>query len=187
MFCRFHKFMISNALDGGKPLGRLTRRHLQRCHACNRFLDLCRTMDQRLRVERVEFHNAVQPVLSRRVLDASPIQAGPSKRFTKTMRPWLAAAACIAILAVPAILLVMRSAPPAPDQRYQQAAELAASLYDSGTLFAARIANDPLLLPSAVEAPVRNEIRNVAADTESAVRFVVASVPVTPVPRQVSN
>lgn len=37
MRCTIYQWLISGALDGGKPLGRSTRRHLERCERCRRF------------------------------------------------------------------------------------------------------------------------------------------------------
>lgn len=37
MRCTIYQWRISGAMDGGKPLGRLTRNHMETCECCRRF------------------------------------------------------------------------------------------------------------------------------------------------------
>ena len=48
MLCFIYKWNISRALDTGKPLSRLTKRHLAGCESCREFSRLGEEMGRRL-------------------------------------------------------------------------------------------------------------------------------------------
>ena len=51
MLCSIYQWLVSAALDGDKPLGRLTKRHVGRCPRCGEFWRASAALDQRLRVD----------------------------------------------------------------------------------------------------------------------------------------
>jgi len=48
MLCSIYKLEISRALDSGKPLSGLAKRHLRRCSPCREFARFGRELEQRL-------------------------------------------------------------------------------------------------------------------------------------------
>lgn len=51
MWCSICQWLISAALDGDKPLGRVTTRHVQRCPRCRQFWQASAAVDLRLRMD----------------------------------------------------------------------------------------------------------------------------------------
>ena len=48
MFCPLYKWHISQALDSGKPIAGLVKRHIRRCASCREFAHFCESLRQRL-------------------------------------------------------------------------------------------------------------------------------------------
>lgn len=46
MFCSIYKWLISQALDSGKPLSKSLSRHLNRCTSCREFVNLHRSLEE---------------------------------------------------------------------------------------------------------------------------------------------
>ena len=113
MLCFIYKWNISRAFDSGKPLGRLTNRHLAGCETCREFSRLGEEMGRRLTEGAASLTRDVRPGLGERVRRALE---GPGKApsFSRPkrlqLRPVLAAAFAIAIVGV-SIIWMVRSRP----------------------------------------------------------------------------
>ncbi len=98
MLCSVYQWLISAALDGDKPLGRLTTRHVERCRRCGEFWRASAAVDHRLRVEAC----AAAPVSQRSARSVLPL-------------PHLVGRALLSGFALAAIiLLAVALGPPGP-------------------------------------------------------------------------
>lgn len=170
MFCPFHKFMISNALDADRPLWSVTQRHVDQCPQCSRFHALCRSMGRRLKADSHHLDGIVSKNLSDRILE--DLTATEVRRTTISVRLQpLLTAACILVLAAISAVLLLKRPPAPPDDQYVRATAAVRDIYESGALLAGGLTRGN---------PLESEIRNLTVDTESAVRFVIANMAVTP-------
>ena len=67
MWCSIYQWLISTALDGDKPLGRVTTRHVRHCRRCGQFWRASEAVDRRLRIDSCAAPPASQSI-SRSVL-----------------------------------------------------------------------------------------------------------------------
>jgi hypothetical protein len=113
MLCFIYKWNISRAFDSGKPLGRLTNRHLAGCETCREFSRLGEEVGRRLTEDTASLTRDVRPGLGDKVRQAlgEPGQT-PSLSRPKhlRLRPVLAAAVFLAVVGVSLIWMV-RSRP----------------------------------------------------------------------------
>jgi hypothetical protein len=115
MLCFIHKWNISRALDSGKPLGGLTKRHLVGCETCRGFSRLGEEMGQRLTDDTASLLKDERPKLGekvRRAIDAQGQAASPSLSRPKRLqlRPVLAAAVLLAVVGV-SLIWMLRARP----------------------------------------------------------------------------
>ncbi len=144
-------------------------------------------MDRRLKTDKAPIENTVTETLGRRVLDdAATQQTGQSSRLIP-LRPTLAAAAVIAMIAFPTVVLLLRRSHISRQNQYELAVNSVRDIYASGTLVADHITGDRAALASLVDKPLENEIKNLTADTKSAVRFLIARVDTGATTRQLPN
>lgn len=104
MPCFLYKWNISRALDTGKPLSRLTKRHLGGCASCREFSRLGREMERRLSGEAAGLEDRT-PGIEERVRQAmaglGPGPSAPERRPRALfLRPALAAALLLAAAGV---------------------------------------------------------------------------------------
>jgi len=166
MFCRFFRIVISHAADVDRPLGRMTQTHMQLCESCRRFCESCQLLGDRLKAEAMDLSSACEPRTDR-IIDGL---SGPSKRrrYVRVRLKRLAAAACIALAAAVGIMFISELPEPRPP------AGPAMSISDLlGTDLEATWAG-------LVEEPLAGEMKSLANDTESVIRFLVARVDVDP-------
>ncbi len=170
MFCWFYRLMISNAMDGAGGLSVGTRRHIRRCTTCREFHQSCLSLGEDLRREATIPNSQSSTRLSKRVMAAVSNHGAETYKLPVNWRPVAAAASIAIAVLVGALFLASRQTePPSPEP--------------------ARTAEIPNLMryeiPTAawaglVERPLAGEVKNLADDTESAVRFLVACVAVDP-------
>ena len=67
MLCFIHKWNLSRAFDSGKPLARLTMRHLVRCETCREFSRLGEELGRRLTDDTALLTSGTRPGLEDRV------------------------------------------------------------------------------------------------------------------------
>ena len=170
MFCWFFRLMISNAVDADNGLSGRTERHTRRCANCREFYEACLSLGKGLRRERAVVNDEFSRRLSERVLAAVPGRRANTYKLTFKWRP-IVAAACVAVIASMGILFLTRRENGPDSDQYEKGREIIYSLVGEDFLGA---------WPKLVEGPLPSEIENLAGDTESAVRFLVACVAVDP-------
>jgi hypothetical protein len=155
--------MISHAADSDQALGGSTQRHVARCTACRQFHESCQSLGQRLRDEAARAGNASEQQ-TQRILAAVGDRPGRAQRVHVPAR--MAAAACLAAaLLIAGALLVDRSGPP-----------------ESPPGLTRLPAPPNVDLARVMQNPLETEMKNLTADTESGVRFLVACLDVSPAP-----
>jgi hypothetical protein len=105
MLCFLHEWNISRALDTGKPLSRLTERHLDGCASCREFSRLGREMERRLIGEAASIPGGPELEIGEKVRKAvtglGPYPSSPGIRpGILSYRPALAAALLLAAMGV---------------------------------------------------------------------------------------
>jgi anti-sigma factor RsiW len=110
MLCFLYKWNISRALDTGKPLSRLTKRHLDGCESCREFSRLGREMERRLTEEvRSLLENqtpSVEEKVRKAIAEVRTVPRVPRARpKALSFRPALAAALVLAVLGISVIWL----------------------------------------------------------------------------------
>ncbi|MCK4293111.1 MAG: hypothetical protein KAY65_07925 [Planctomycetes bacterium] len=170
MFCWFFRFMISNAADGDGGLSGGTERHIRRCANCREFYEACLSLGEGLRREGAVVNDEFSRRLSERVLAAVPGRRANTYKLTFKWRP-IVVAACVAVIASMGVLFLTRRENGPDSNQYENGREIIYSLVGEDFLET---------WPKLVEGPLPGEIENLAADTESAVRFLVACVAVDP-------
>jgi len=105
MLCFLYKWNISRALDTGKPLSRLTERHLAGCESCRGFLVIGREMERRLTGEARSLLGNTGPEIGEKVRrsiagleSAPPPYKAQPKRLS--LRPALLAALILAVVGI---------------------------------------------------------------------------------------
>ena len=166
MFCRFFKIMISHAADSDRPPGRIIQRHMERCESCRRFYESCRTLGDGLRAEAMDLSSSCEQRIER----IKKVLAGPSRRtrYIPIRLRYFAAAACMALAATAAVMFMSRP----PKQRPPEEPEILISDLLQTDLQAT--------WSGLLEEPLTGEMKSLARDTESAIRFLVACVDVDP-------
>jgi hypothetical protein len=111
MWCSIHKWKISQALDSGKPLAGLTKRHLRGCVSCREFAESCEKMGRQLSEDVAVLIGGADASLGDRVRSAlgERIRAevpAPSRPNIARWRPILAAAVSLVVVGVSVIWLV---------------------------------------------------------------------------------
>ena len=170
MFCWLYRLRISNALDsaGGPSTG--TRRHIRRCTTCREFHRSCLSLGEGLRREVPIQNDQLSMRLGKRVMAAVSDQSAETYKLPANWRPVVAAASiAVAVLVGALFLAPPQTEPPAPGPgRVTEIPSL--TRYEIPTAAWAGL----------VERPLAGEVKNLADDTESAVRFLVACVAVDP-------
>ncbi len=117
MFCAIYKWLISQAVNSGKPLpGRLLR-HTRRCASCHEFAQFCGSLRPKLAQDKRavldhhtdEFNQKIMSALSKELSSIPAAQPGIQK--SKTQRPALipVLAAALLVLAVSLSIILLRA------------------------------------------------------------------------------
>ena len=107
MLCSIYKLEISRALDSGKPLSGLAKRHLRRCSPCREFARFGRELEQRLTHDAATLLENHHVSLGEKVLlslDGRTESPSVPKRIL--WKPVLAAAGLLAVVSASLIWLV---------------------------------------------------------------------------------
>jgi len=170
MNCWICQWRISSALDGGKPLGRWTRGHIERCDTCRRFWENSVRLEQQLRTE-------------------SPVPAAPGGAVGRViyLRPafWLAAAAGIGVIALILALLFSGpkpSEPPSIAESPPQTPPGAPAVAERPrgeplTALAARPDRLLMSLPEPGTAALARQLDDLASDARAAAGAMLAYLP----------
>ncbi|MGA2751390.1 MAG: hypothetical protein ABSG59_21700 [Verrucomicrobiota bacterium] len=165
------KFRISNALDSGRPLPRVLQEKIRRCPELRRFAQ-----------DAAEAHRALRSpptlpppdeALRRSIMRALRAPAAPSPSVRPSTAAWLAPASVFAAMALACVWLSVRRPPPVPVPATRGGAQTLAAadrVLDLGGEMSRT-------MPSAVVAPLSNELACVDLDLRNAARFVLATLP----------
>lgn len=178
MFCWLYKLIISDAVDAEKRLSARTQRHIRHCANCRGFHQMCLSLGKGLEREAasLEDESAVKSV--RRFLQAVPEREIETYRLSVNRRLLAVAASVVVAALLAAAFFTLRSSEPPTPEPVRMAGLY--GLMDGG---------HPAVWAGLAEKPLADEINNLAANTECAVRFLVACVAVNPsnAPRLVPN
>lgn len=83
MFCFIYKWMISGAMDTGKEMPGIVRRHLGRCESCHAFARMGQALDTRLKQDASELLKEPDTALNYRILAALESRPEPSYRRSR--------------------------------------------------------------------------------------------------------
>jgi len=165
MFCWLFKLMISHAVDRNGKLSGTTQKHIGRCAGCREFYQSCLSLGEGLTREAAISNCDVSERLSDRIL--SVVSGQETKEYKVTVKLWpIVTAACLALAVLIGALYLVTSdgdqdvAESDPVAAYRKLAEeeFASSWSGLNTR------------------PLAGELDNIAEDTASAVRFLVACV-----------
>lgn len=72
MLCSINKWMISRAMDTGKPVSRRVKNHLQRCEGCREFASFCTSLKPKLMRDRDALMERASEDLEKKILSNIP-------------------------------------------------------------------------------------------------------------------
>jgi hypothetical protein len=176
MVCWLFRLMISHTADKDEQPSDIIREHICNCADCRQFYKTCQSLGERLTREALISNSPTPRRLKENILNAIPSQR--TKTHKVVIKLWIAAAAaCLALIIVTAASLIVmnqngrKDVPPDP-QQMNLAIQGLRSVYK-------QVGRDlPTTWPRVIEEPLTSEFQNLANDTESAVRFLVACVAV---------
>jgi hypothetical protein len=88
MFCSINKWMISRALDTGKPISGRVKNHLQHCDACREFASFCTSLKPKLTQDKNIILKNADEALTKKIMFAIPedLNAEPASENKKRLR-----------------------------------------------------------------------------------------------------
>ncbi len=176
MFCWLFRLMISHSADNDNPPSGTIRKHIAHCEDCRDFYNICQSLGESLTREALISNSPTPRRLKERILNAIPSQRTKTQKVVRKL--WIAAAAaCVALIIVTAASLIVmnqdgRNDVQANPKQMTLAIQQLRSVYK-------QVGRDlPTTWPRVIQEPLASEFDNLAKDTESAVRFLVACVDV---------
>jgi len=173
MFCSINKWMISRALDTGKPIPGSVKSHLQRCDACREFAAFCTSLKPTFAQDKDAILKSVDKALTEKIMskihdDLKAKAVHEHKTLLRKMaarRPALipslsAALVVLGILMSILFLTNLRSQDPDP-------------LGQLSTLVKSASPEDML---ARVESPLETEYRELKQTLDSTTRFLLSSL-----------
>ncbi len=111
MFCSVYKWFISQAVDSGKPVSGLVRRHLRGCAACQEFAQFSESIMKRIAQDTGDILKGHDGALDKKII--SGLSRPPESRAPAARRPILipAVAAASAIIITVGIILLTTPKP----------------------------------------------------------------------------
>jgi hypothetical protein len=107
MLCSIYKQKISRAMDSGKSLSGLAKRHLRRCESCRKFVRISEELGQRLTEDAAALLQGADASPGERVMISLGTRAkSPSLPKCRRLRPVLAAAASVTVVSVSVVWLI---------------------------------------------------------------------------------
>ena len=172
--------MISHAVDGDSRLSEATQKHIRHCASCREFYEICLSLGEGLTREATISSEEVSERLSARILTAMHLRRTETYKVRMRLRP-MVAAACVALIVLTGVLLLLRQPEKQQPNQYEQAVKVIRDIVVSAdNLAGGSLVKEqfPAGWPGLIEEPLANELNNLADDTESALRFLVACVAV---------
>ncbi|MBA7660495.1 hypothetical protein ES703_68497 [subsurface metagenome] len=170
MFCWFFRLMISHAADGDSRLSETTEKHIRHCASCREFYEICLSLGEGLAREAAISNEEVSERLSAHILKGMSRRRIGTYTIGLRMRP-MVAAACVALIVLMGVLFLAV-------RRDGQDTGQPGQVEPVAALRALVGENFPAVWPGLIEEPLAGELNNLADDTESALRFLVACVAV---------
>lgn len=167
MLCWLFRLMISHAVDGNNRLAGKTQKHIGRCASCRDFYHSCLSLAQDLTRQAAIPKRDVSERLSGRIL--SVVSGQETKEYKVTVKLWpIVTAACLALaILIGAYFLI----PEDGDKNITESDPVAALRQLAQEEFAPSLSGFN-------KRPLEGELDNIAKETASAVRFLVACVDV---------
>lgn len=164
--------MISHALDVGKRLSGLTRKHVRVCAGCRQFYETCQSLAEDLRREAaIVSHEGGRGALSGRILAAVTQRRRETYKVRIKLWPVVTAASVGLIVLTSVLFLPGRH----DDRTVSTPVDTNRPVRPLPNLASRSLPQD---WPQLIEKPLAGEVKNLVDDTESAVRFLVACVSV---------
>ena len=176
MFCWLFRLMISHAADGDSRLSETTERHIRHCASCREFYEICLSLGKGLAREAAISNEEVSERLSAHILKGMSRRRIDTYSVALKMR-LMVAAACVALIVLIGALFLALSRDDKGNGRPNQI-EVAAVIQELRAAYELVGQDLPGALPRVIERPLAGELNNLADDTESALRFLVACVAV---------
>jgi len=173
MFCSINKWMISRAMDTGKPIPGRVKNHLQRCNACREFAAFCTSLkprfmqDKDIILERADIA-LTEKIMSKIHEDLKAIPVPEHKTSFRKMaerRPVLIPSLSAALLVLGILVSILFLTHP----RSQDADPF-------GQLSAFVKAASPEDVLSRMESPLETEYRELKQTLDSTTRFLLSSL-----------
>jgi hypothetical protein len=108
MFCTVYKWLISQAMDSGKPVSGLVKNHTHRCDSCREFARLCESLKPKLAKDKQAILENSHEALDKRIISALSKDRASLSGHQGTARTYLARkSALVASLAAACVILVL--------------------------------------------------------------------------------
>jgi hypothetical protein len=171
MFCAIYKWLISQAVNSGKPLSGRLLRHTQRCSSCHEFAQFCESLKAKLAQDKQAILDNHDKALDQKLISAvhKELTSIPGRQAElqkkKTLRPALVPilAAAFLILAV-SISIIFLSVP---------RSEKEISLGRISELVSRASPEDVL---GRFESPLEKEYRELKQTLDSTTKFLLSSL-----------
>ncbi len=176
MVCWLFRMMISHTADKDNQPSGIMQEHMCNCTDCREFYKTCQSLGERLTREALISNSRTSSRLNDHILNAIPTRRTETQKVG--MKLWIAAAAaCLALIVLAgASLMVMK--PNGQNNIQPNPAQMTVAIQELRTVYRQVGQDLPIAWPRVIEEPLANEFENLANDTESAVRFLVACVAV---------
>jgi hypothetical protein len=168
--------MISHTADNENQPSEIIQEHMCNCADCREFYKTCQSLGERLTREALISNSRTSSRLNDHILNAIPSRRTETQKVG--MKLWIAAAAaCVALIVLTGVsLLVMK--PNGRSNVQPNPAQMTVAIQELRSVYEQVGQDLPITWPQVIEEPLANEFENLANDTESAVRFLVACVAV---------
>ncbi len=176
MVCWLFRLMISHSADNDNHPSGIIREHISHCADCRDFYNTCQSLGESLTREALISNSPTPRQLREHILNAIPSQLTKTHKVVRKL--WIAAAAaCVALIVVAAASLIVMT-PNGRNDFQLNSQQMNLAIQDLRSVYW-KVGRDlPTTWPRVIEKPLASEFQNLANDTESAVRFLVACVAV---------
>ena len=170
MFCWFFRLRISDAMDGDGVLSRAAEKHIRRCADCREFYDRCVSLADGLKGGAAISNDGISRRLNARILRSIPYPQVKMQKVGIRLWPAVTAACLMLIVLVGAMFLTKRL-----NNRLTAISDVQKEIQNIRAIVGEEF---PTAWPELIEGSLVGEAKNLADDTEAAVRFLVACVAV---------
>lgn len=162
MFCWFFKLTISHSYDVDKPIGGITKNHIDKCEECRHFYKVSGSLKKTLPEEAKVMGQKYSPVPMEKIMQGISESPANSMMVSNKFRP-IAIAAIILLVFSLGILFFSSERNDAKSDDFDKAVNEVAGIISFGRAG---------ILSELIEEPLDTELQNIIADAESAAYFV---------------